>query len=360
MILLPTNIAEANAKLRAFLRAKESPFNHLEIPELTSNQAKELMRRIDNIPLFAHAYAFHLNFRIGGFTPDDILQFTHDNHLSGVKIHISDGEDHSLQSMSENARGAFGEKAKQLGLELHLEASSTDTETLRQLVDIALQTQSTSVRFYPRIAGVLSKVKAQAIAELQCLHTLDPTHKLRFTLEQHEDLKSSEIIEIIESINHPRLTALFDFGNSVNAWETPEASLVGMGEYLTEVHAKDIKVINDKGGWAHRACRTGEGHLNYPKLLFHLMMLGTEKPQVTAIALEEEVDYYAPAFRFPNEDDDPYIPYRALSETELPPEHQKESRLLQEKQDAQRQIDFVRDVLKQMRILLQDIANANH
>ncbi len=35
---------------------------------------------------------------------------------------------------------------------------------------------------------------------------------------------------------------------------------------------------------------------------------------MTAYGLEEEVDYYAPAFRFEDEDDNPWIPYRQMSE----------------------------------------------
>ncbi len=39
---------------------------------------------------------------------------------------------------------------------------------------------------------------------------------------------------------------------------------------------------------------------------------------MTAYGPEEEVDYYAPAFRFEDEDDNPWIPYRQMSETPLP------------------------------------------
>lgn len=46
----------------------------------------------------------------------------------------------------------------------------------------------------------------------------------------------------------------------------------------------------------------------FKALLTHLICLGDDEPQVTAYGLEEEADYYAPAFRFEDEDDNPWIP----------------------------------------------------
>lgn len=60
-------------------------------------------------------------------------------------------------------------------------------------------------------------------------------------------------------------------------------------------------------------------------------LLGDDEPQVTAYGPEEEVDYYAPAFRFEDEDDNPWIPYRQMSETPLPENHLLDARLRKEK-----------------------------
>ena len=70
---------------------------------------------------------------------------------------------------------------------------------------------------------------------------------------------------------------------------------------------------------------------------------------MTAYGLEEEVDYYAPAFRFEDEDDNPWIPYRQMSETPLPENHLLDARLRKEKEDAINQINHVRNVLQQIK-----------
>jgi len=87
----------------------------------------------------------------------------------------------------------------------------------------------------------------------------------------------------------------------------------------------------------------------FKELLTHLICLGDDEPQVTAYGLEEEVDYYAPAFRFEDEDDNPWIPYRQMSETPLPEKHLLDARLRKEKEDAINQIYHVRNVLQQIK-----------
>ena len=58
-------------------------------------------------------------------------------------------------------------------------------------------------------------------ADLRRLAAFDPASRLRYTLEQHEDLKSEELVQIIGAVANPRLSLLFDFGNMINAFELP-------------------------------------------------------------------------------------------------------------------------------------------
>ena len=71
---------------------------------------------------------------------------------------------------------------------------------------------------------------------------------------------------------------------------------------------------------------------------------GEDQPQVTSFGLEEEVDYYAPAFRFDDEGDNPWIPWRDASFTPLPDNDLVDARLAQEKENAISQIDFIRNL----------------
>ena len=62
-----------------------------------------LAARTRSAPLFAHAYAFHLNMRFGGMTPLRLADFAADQRLSGLKLHVDDGEHASLSRMDGDA-----------------------------------------------------------------------------------------------------------------------------------------------------------------------------------------------------------------------------------------------------------------
>lgn len=320
------------------------------VAALDPDAAARLALRARTAPLFAHAYAFHLNFRFGGMVPGDLLAHAAAQGLAGVQIHVEDGEGASLAAMTPAALSAFGAEARRLGLAVHVETSSTETTDLARTAAIAHAVGASAMRCYPRHEGRVSTIIARSIDELRGLEALDPEGRLRFTLEQHEDLTSAELVQILEGVGNPRLGLLFDFGNMVNAGEAPLAALARQAPFVREVHVKDCLVLPDRGGWAHRACRSGEGDLPMQALLVELLLLGEEAPQVCAFGLEEEEDYFAPALRFVGEDADPVIPARSASFTD-PGAGDLAARLQREREAALRQLGVVR-------AMLDDIATA--
>lgn len=314
------------------------------IRTLTPERAATLAERARKAPLFAHAYAFHLNFRFGGMTPAELLDFAGMERLVGVKIHVEDGEGNSLRAMSDAQRREFGAEAAERGLALHVETSSTDRAALEEAVAIARSVGASSVRCYPRYEGRVSEIIARTVEDLGRLDDLDPERRLRFTLEQHEDLTSDELVGILERVRNPRLTLLFDFGNMINACENPLSALRRQAARLTEVHVKDCLVVPDRGGWAHRACISGEGDLPMHALMVELLLLGEKRPQVTAYGLEEEDGYFAPALRFPLERPDPFIAARTQSYTDPGPGDLR-TRMSDEAAAARAQVATVRALL---------------
>lgn len=250
--------------------------------------------------------------------------------------------------MTDEQLEAFAEKAKRYHLDINIETSASDNKTLDDAVRIALKTGASSVRFYPRYEGALSDVLRRISADIGYLKTHYQHSGLTFVLEQHEDLKSHELVKLIKEADFPELTLLFDFGNMINACELPMEALAVMQDHITQVHIKDAVILEEGDGFGHTACRSVEGNLPFKEMLRALICLGEEKPQVISYGLEEEVDYYAPAFRFKNEGNDPWIPWRQLSETPLP-ENEIEERLAREKEDAVNQLIYVRNVIDEIK-----------
>ncbi|CAN7708774.1 sugar phosphate isomerase/epimerase [Ensifer sp. ENS07] len=324
-----------------------SPDWRAKIATLSGPARARLAERARNAPLFAHAYAFHLNMRFGGVTPLQLAEFAYEQRLVGLKVHVEDGEAASLAGMSDAALSDYGAAVEQFGLELHIETSTTQETGLSDAVRIALATGATSLRCYPRYEGRVSEIVSQTIADLRRLETFDPEGRLRYTLEQHEDLKSEELIGIVKAVANPRLGLLFDFGNMINAYELPLPALAAQAPYVTEVHVKDCLVQQDRDGWAHLACQTGTGHLPLHAMFVDLLLLGQDRPQVLSFGLEEEEGYFAPALRFPSEESDPFIAARSASFTDIGTTDLG-ARLRQEAIAAHRQLETVRTMLNQI------------
>lgn len=337
------------AHLTKILPARRKATPAVTARPLASPLLRRLIDRIDSAPLFAHSYSHHLNLRLERRTPFDLLEFASTHGLAGLNIHVEDGEAQSLLWMGKPARLRFARDAADRGLKLHIETSATLPAHIEIAASIARDVEAESIRCYPRYEGLVSDILAQTIDDLRQLSAVDPERRFRFTLEQHEDLKSHELVHIVREVGDPRLTLLFDFGNMINACERPEEALDAMSPLITEVHIKDVRIEPDRGGWAHRACRSGEGDLDFPGLLQKLLLLGADEPQVKALALEEENGMYAPAYRFPNEESDPFIPGRAPSTTELSEDEPEAQRLERERDEANRQVDYVRSVLADLR-----------
>ncbi|SDE15844.1 sugar phosphate isomerase/epimerase family protein [Rhodospira trueperi] len=311
-----------------------------------------LVTRIDAVPLFIHAYTFHFHLLDEVWGPGDLLDFAAAHGLAGVQCHVFDAGRRSLAAMAPADRRALGARARDLGLRWHVEVSSTTPEDLGAALAVAADLGAESIRCYPRYAGRVSGILERVAADLLwVLDRLGPKGRFRLVVEQHEDLTSEEMVRIVKTCADPRVGLLFDTGNMVNAGERPMEALRIQAPWVRAVHLKDVLMLPDRGGWAQFGCRTGTGDVPLARMLADLLVLGEETPQVTAIGLEEEVNYVAPAYRFPGEPPDPVIPPREPSLTaRLPGLSDAMSRQI-EHRDALAQLQWVRTMFAEMRAL---------
>ncbi|MDU4253111.1 sugar phosphate isomerase/epimerase family protein [Pseudomonas sp.] len=322
-------------------------------PLLTPELARRLLDRLDSLRLFAHGYPLLTNLTQGRVTPGDMLDFAYRHELDGLSLHLLDGEHNSLSQMTSEQLAAFGEKARSLGLALHVEISSTRPEDVDQAVAVALAIGSRNIRVYSRYEGHLSRVMDLIEVDLRRLAQLADEHDLNFDFEQHEELKSDEIAALLRKVGHPRLNALFDFGNMINACERPLPALTYLAPFIRQVHLKGVRVVPEANGFGHYGVLQGspEDQLPGARMLLELLLLGDDAPQVVAFILEQENHYIAPAFRQSDEAADPFIPYREMSETPLPPGYSLERMLADEHRWANNQVRHVRGLLNEFRLL---------
>ncbi len=322
-------------------------------PLLTPDLARRLLERLDSMRLFAHGYPLLTNLTQGRVTPEDMLDFAYRHELDGLSLHLLDGEHNSLSRMTAEQLAAFADKARALDLDVHVEISSTLPEDVDQAVAVARAIGSRNIRVYSRYEGHLSRVMDLIEDDLRRLARLADEHDLNFDFEQHEELKSDEIASLLRRVGHPRLNALFDFGNMINACEQPLPALAHLAPYIRQVHLKGVRVVPEQSGFGHYGVLQGGADDQLPgaRMLLELLLLGETAPQVVAFILEQENHYIAPAFRQTGEDADPFIPYRGMSETLLPPGYSLERMLADEHRWANNQVRYMRGLLAELRLL---------
>lgn len=320
---------------------------------LTRELATRLIERIEQVRLFAHAYPLLTNLTHGRLTPFDLLDFAYRHELKGLSLHMLDGEHNSLSQMNAGQLRAFADKARQLELEVHLEISSTLKPDVDAVIAVANAIGTRNIRVYSRYEGTLSQVMDTIAGDLHYLGQQADLHNLNFDFEQHEELKSDEIARLLKQANHPRLHALFDFGNMINACEQPLEALANLAPHIRQVHLKGVRVVPEAQGFGHYGVLQGsaEDDLPSPRMVYELLMLGEQRPQVIAFILEQENHYIAPAFRQSNESADPFIAYREMSDTPLPAGFTLEQMLAGEQRWANNQVSYVKGLLAELRTL---------
>ncbi|ATP44608.1 xylose isomerase [Pseudomonas putida] len=334
---------------------------HAPAPVLTQALAQRLLERLGQLRLFAHAYPLLTNLTHGRVTPADLLDFAYRHELQGLSLHVLDGEQNSLSQMTPAQLQAFADKAKALGLDVHVEISSTLKKDVDQVIAIAKALGVCNIRVYSRYEGPLSRVMDIIESDLHYLAQQADAHNLYFDFEQHEELKSDEIAQLLKRLDHPRLHALFDFGNMINACEQPLQALRNLAPHIRQSHLKGVRIVAEHNGFGHYGVLQGSADDDLPsaRMLFELLMLGDTAPQVIAFILEQENHYVAPVFRQQQEAADPFIAYREMSDTPLPAGFTLERMLADEHRWANNQVAYVRGLLNEFRTLAElTLANA--
>jgi sugar phosphate isomerase/epimerase len=333
------------------LHAKTSGALGLDIPDFTKEVAYKLKDRIDNIVLYLHSYTLYKNFYYGKYTIIDLLDLAYSFGLKGIAINIGTGEERSLKHKTSQEISEISNYAKSLNLKINIDISSTNIEEFKTAVYIANILDSKYIRFYIRDSGLVSQIMQKAVQDIKLMSSIAKENNITILLEQHEDLNSNELLEILKLVDEKNCRVLFDYGNMINSNEKPLEALQIMSPHIEHIHVKGVKIIKDKKGFAHLGISEKEDDLPHAKLLFDLLMLGENEAQVKVFNLEEVNDYYAPAYRFEDEDTDPFIPKRTVSITKINDSDKLKKLLMQEKKDAHGQLIFIHSLLSKLRTI---------
>lgn len=146
---------------------------------------------------------------------------------------------------------------------------------------------------YADVVGNLKKV----VNDLKQIEPELKKHRIKLCMENHERVRSDELISVIKEVNSPWIGLLFDFGNSMMAWEEPIVAAKNMAPYMFSTHCKDHIIVKDESvEYGHRisGIPLGDGNLDVEGCI----KIIKENTMLTRINLETCCPYTAP-FRRP-------------------------------------------------------------
>ncbi|MGH8927525.1 MAG: sugar phosphate isomerase/epimerase family protein [Acidimicrobiia bacterium] len=211
-----------------------------------------------------HVHSFGLRFRLRhhpGFDVFRFLEVAAGLGFTGVNISANGPGYRDLGGTSPEHFASVRAKLEELGLRAEVDTSGTDPDHLGELLGVAKAVGADQLRTYTRHLGTRDVIIERTAADLLKVIPAVEETGINVLLENHEDLRGSAIAEILSRIDHGRIRALFDYGNSEMVGEDPWAALEAMAPYTRAVHLKDHVLVRHKGTIRVQGVVLGSGRL---------------------------------------------------------------------------------------------------
>ncbi len=174
------------------------------------------------------------------------------------------------------------EKIKEIqssGLSVFIDLEKTNVEYIVQLLPYLSSVDIDVVRIKMDQIGrtiyggnrYISDTFDKAVKEFKRqLSDLLPTlkkYKVALAIENHQDLHSTELVEISKSISEKLIVITWDIGNSISMADSPDSFYNKTKHIIKNVHLKDYKVCKSEVGMQLVRCPLGEGYVDYKNVL---------------------------------------------------------------------------------------------
>ena len=157
----------------------------------------------------------------------------------GVSININGRGYRQLSGTSLAHQRAVRARLDELGLECDLETSGTGQAHLEEILGVCEMLGARRLRTYMRHSGTVDETIARTILDLGSVAPSCAAHGVDVLLENHEDFTGAELATILDAVGHPRIGALYDYGNSMMVGEEPAAALDRILPHARSAHLKD-------------------------------------------------------------------------------------------------------------------------
>ena len=156
--------------------------------------------------------------------------------------------------------------SRRLGVAIEIGTRGLEVEVLLEQVDLAARLGSRALRL------VLGAADPEMIAEaLQPPLRRCRERQVVLAIENHCDLRTTQLADLIRRMDSQWLTVCLDTANSTGQLERPMETVAALGVHITQLHLKDFAVEKSPIGYRVTGRILGQGWLDVPAVLAAVM-----------------------------------------------------------------------------------------
>ncbi len=192
------------------------------------------------LELYLHSFNFRFRHR-AGLDVHGLIDETAALGFSGVNFWIKSPD--FLGGYDPVFLDGVRRHLEDCGVGLDAEMNGTEPAELEAMLEIARRLGAEHLRTYTLRRPDDREQVESAVRNLRQVAPLAEKAGVTLLVENHEDLTATQVAEILDRVDHPRVRALFDYGNSMLFMEEPAVSVAKLGHYSRTAHLKDHVTI---------------------------------------------------------------------------------------------------------------------
>lgn len=232
------------------------------------------MLNTKKIKLGLFSYSYHLAFGAHDvFKPSkkinffDFLDKCKEMGLDGVQIDAM-----HLESFEDSYLNKIIDRCNEYGFYIEYGTTGVKENHLNEQLEIAKKFGSSILRTYigfdPSDKNVNPEIEIkEAIRVLNIVKVKAKEYNIKIAIENHCDLKTDELISLIQSVNSPFVGVCVDLGNFMIHLENPVDSVKKLAPYIVNTHLKDYNSKMENWGFQTFGVTFGEGKIDLKAIL---------------------------------------------------------------------------------------------
>jgi len=211
-----------------------------------------------------HIHSFSLRFQFKYRSDFDVFTFialAKERGFTGVNISANGPGYRDLGGTTPEHFASVRACLYEHTMACEIDTSDTRVDNLQKMLSVASQVGAQRLRVYTKYAAPLADQIDWTVRDLKAIAPEAERLGITIVFENHEDFQGAVILSILEKVNHPRIKALYDYGNSQMVGEDPMQALRAMQPYIDAVHVKDHVVLTNQGQIWVQGVPMGQGLL---------------------------------------------------------------------------------------------------